>query len=391
MAGLSKITTVVGQGGLGRRAPNEDKISGIVFYNDVLPSGFLTTDRIKEVFTLQQAEDLGIIEGSSDHSVEWYHISEFFRIQPEGTLFISFNAVPVSTYDFLEVDLMAVFSAGKIRNYAVYNANDEIYATTQVTTLQSVMDTIDGKGFYASAIYGADISAVVDLTTIGDLRVLVARKVSVCVGQDGGGAGKALFDTKAFSITAIGAQLGAMSRSSVQQSIGNPANFNMSNGVELETIAIANGDAADDTTILASLKDDGYTVLRKYLPQIAGSYFERVPTAVVATSDFAFIENNRVIDKAIRLTESILTPQLQKDLLLNPDGTLTTDTVGFFQDLVADQLSGMESDGEISGFNVLIDPDQDVLATSTVVITIEILPVGIAEFITVNIGLVTNL
>lgn len=387
---LSKINVNVGEGGLGRRAPNQDKISGIVFYNDTLPSGFTASTRTQKVLTLAQAEAKGIVEGDVNHGVEWYHIKEYFRIQPEGEIYIHYAAVPAGAYDFAEIDTIAADANGEIRQIAIY-ANGLTWDAAQVAAIKTQSDAIDAKGYYASILYAADFSGVTDWTAEPNLRTNTARKVSVCVAQDGGGAGKALYDSLNYSITALGAMLGAVSFASVQQSIGNPANFNVSDGLELESIALANGDIANDATILGLLKDNGYTVVRKYLPQIAGSYFERVPTAISATSDFSFIENNRVVDKAIRLTESILTPELQKDLLLNDDGTLTDDVIGYFQDLVSRQLEGMESNAEISGFNVLIDPNQDVLTTSTVEVTIQILPLGIAEFITINIGLTTSL
>ena len=56
-------------------------------------------------------------------------------------------------------------------------------------------------------------------------------------------------------------------------------------------------------------------------------------------------------------------------------------------------MADREISGEASDIKkmVLIDPAQNVLATSTLVITIKILPVGIAEFITINIGLTLSL
>ena len=387
---LSKVTTVVGEGGLGRRAANKDKISGIVFYNNTLPTGFTTSTRSQKVLTLAQAEAKGVIEGDADHLVEWYHVSEFFRANPEGELWIHYAAVPATTYDFAEIATLANDAEGEIRQFAVY-AHLLAWATAQVTTLQVQATAIDALGYYASIFYACDFTAVTDWTLETDLRTLAARKVSVVVGQDGGGAGLALYTSETYSITALGAALGAQSKASVQQSIGNPANFNMSDGTELETLALANGDLANDVTILGGLKDDGFTILRKYLPSKAGSFFERIPCAIPATSDYAFIENNRVVDKVRRLAETALIPELQKDILLNTDGTLTDDVIGYFSDLVSTQMEGMTANGEISAFSVSIDPSQDILSTSNLEVSISVLPLGIAEFIEVTIGLTTSI
>lgn len=386
--GLSKVTTTRGSDGLGRRPPNKDKISGIIFYNNTLPSGFTVNDRSKRVLTLPAAEALGIVEGDITHGVEWYHISEYFRINPEGELWIHYAAVPAGAYDFNEIITLANDAAGEIRQFGVY-ANALAFASSQITSLQSKAGELNTLGFYASIFYACDFSAIVTASA-EDLRLLLGEKVTVCFAQDGGGAGKALFDAKGYSITALGAMLGAVSSASVQQSIGEPKSFNISNGIELETLAFANGDAYD-ATLAGDLKDKGYQIARKYTPKFAGSYFERTPTSISLTSDYAFLPNNRVVDKASRLVESTLTPELNSNIPLNSDGTLTNDVIGYFEDLVKTQLEQMQADGEISDFAVNIDPTQNVLATDTLEISIDILPIGIAEFINVKIGLTTQI
>jgi hypothetical protein len=46
---------------------------------------------------------------------------------------------------------------------------------------------------------------------------------------------------------------------------------------------------------------------------------------------------------------------------------------------------------ELSGFEVIINPDQDVLATSTIEMTVNLVPMGTARQISVKIGFVTQL
>jgi hypothetical protein len=46
----------------------------------------------------------------------------------------------------------------------------------------------------------------------------------------------------------------------------------------------------------------------------------------------------------------------------------------------------MERDGELSGFKIFINPDQDVLSTSKLIVTMKIVPVGVLREITVNLG-----
>lgn len=392
---LSKVTVNVGQSGLGRRPINYDKISGILFFNDTLPSGFSSTNRCQKVYSLEEAEALGLAEGSSTSGVEWYHVSEFFRANPEGELWIGYYAVPASTYDFTEIRTMLIAAAGEIRQIGVY-ANALTFASAQVTTIQAIWAALDEPYKQVSIIYAANLSAITAVTgwsAVTDLRTLTGRKVSVIIAESGSGAGATLAVSKAYSITALGLCLGMISKSSVEQSIGNPANFNISDGTEMETPALANGDLVSALTLtaLGGLKDKGYIVARKYTPDISGTYFERIPTSIASTNDFAWLETNRTVDKAIRGVRTALIPQLNASLYLKADGTLREDTVGYFEDLAQTPLTQMEADGEISASAVSIDPTQDVLGTSQLEITVRIIPVGIAEEIIVNIGLTTSL
>jgi len=388
--GLSKVTINVGRDGLGRRTPNEDKVSGIIFYNDTPPTGW-STENVQLVYTLDEAEQKGLTSTSSGNEAEWYHVSEFFRANPQGELYIGYFDVPAGAYDFTELEELQTKASGRIRQAGIYT--QATFAAAHCTTIQGVIDTVDATGGRLVVLLAGDFSAVAEWSAVDVLRALSAEKVSVVIGQDGNAAGKALYDSKSYSITCIGHALGTLSSAPVQRSIGYVNEFNASNGVELEVPALASDDLIStlSTTLLGGLKDKGYLILRKYTPQISGTYYERQPGAIVATDDFAYIEYSRTMDKAVRLAESALTPELNRELYLQEDGTLTKDTVGYFEDLLQAKLDEMEADGEISASEVDVDPTQDVLSTSTLNVTIRIIPVGIAEFITVNIGFTVEL
>ena len=51
----------------------------------------------------------------------------------------------------------------------------------------------------------------------------------------------------------------------------------------------------------------------------------------------------------------------------------------------------MAADNELSAFQTLIDPSQDVITTSELNIALELVPVGVARSIIVNIGFVPNI
>ena len=76
--------------------------------------------------------------------------------------------------------------------------------------------------------------------------------------------------------------------------------------------------------------------------------------------------------------------------MLNADGTLTNSTVAFFEGIGEQALSNMAQTNpntgrpELSGFKVTINPAQNVLSTSTLVVTVLLQPVGVAREIVIN-------
>jgi len=65
---LSKIRFNRNSSGLSKPLPGKDHYSSMIFYNNTLPSGFLTTDRIKQVFSPSDAEALGIVATYPDET-----------------------------------------------------------------------------------------------------------------------------------------------------------------------------------------------------------------------------------------------------------------------------------------------------------------------------------
>lgn len=382
---LNDITFIRGAGGLGRPLAGEDYISGLVFYltNANLPSGFSITDRVKQVFSTAEAEALGITKGSATNGVLWYHIDEFFRVQPSGQLYIGI-------YDSASVDLSVIetvqnFANGKIRQIGVFNT--AAFATAAVTALQVSATALETAHKPLSVLYAADLTGVAAIASFNDLTTLASKNVTVIAGEDGGADGAALAVSEGNSITTLGASLGAVSVAKVNESIGWIAKFNMTDGTELNTVNICNGQAVKDQTpaALLALKNKGYSFMLKHTG-LAGTYNEGAPTSIAVTSDFATIFNNRTMDKAVRGVRTFMLPNISSPLLVNADGSLTEDTAAKFKNDAARALEQMERDEEISAFVVLIDPTQNVLSTSKVVVTIKIVPVGVADQIEINIG-----
>lgn len=322
-------------------------------------------------------------------AVWYYHIERFFKMQPKGQLYVAFYAVP-GTYTFTELVNVQNFANGKIRQFGVYKDGSELTAANVIALNAVCQDLIDAHK-ETVAVLGADISATTDLTTLPDMSAQNSPWVLVDIGQDGEAQGSFLFNTYGKSITSLGATLGALALAKVNESIAWVAKFNFSDGVEFDVPAIANGDiVADengtvDENLLDTLEARGYTFLRKFVGSV-GTYRNETRTAIAADNDYAYIENGRTVQKAQRGIYAGLLPALGAPVFFNEDGTLSDYTIEYFQELTEKNLVQMGRDGEISDWSVLIDPTQKPLVTGEFIVSVEILPVGVARKILVNIG-----
>lgn len=320
---------------------------------------------------------------ASDIDILWYHVNEFFRIQPKGKLFIGFYPVSDCT-TFASVTLMQNIALGKIRQIGVYQSSTT-FATSQVTTLQAIVDANTAAHKPLEAIYQGKFTSASTLASLADLRALNAPNVSVVLGQDGANRGYKLWLSHGHSIGIVGTTLGAVAYAKVSEDIAWVSKFNVSN-VEFDTLAYCNGYVYADQTdaVNNNVNTLGYIALKKF--DLEGSYFNDSHTSVPLTSDFAYIENNRTFNKAIRGLRVALLPQLASPLKVKADGTLSEDTIGYFESLCDRSLSDMLKNSELSAYSIVIDPTQNVLSTSELVISVLIVPIGVARTITVNVG-----
>lgn len=530
-----------GEGGLGRPLAGKDHYSGKLFYTaGSLPSGFGTSDRIKKIFSIDEAEALGILDDHADETkgtggqvvigstwiigemssilidgaylgtftaldttivdqvdglvtainaqtntglkhgwvaanvtdsdialtqpdklgitnntgshitfetdsvagtgtvtqfssgvgsyfaVMHYHISEYFREQPKGVLWVGIYAQ--ATFDGAEIPLIQNYSNGEIRELGIYLSH-ETFASSHLTICQGQLDTLEGQHKPMSIIFHADMSSAT-LADFTDLTTLTNQRVSAEIGEEGDYHQAAYDNTKAylngdkvtfqgktykskanttgnapwdasvwielrinlyqisgFSIGNMGTCLGAVAFARVHEDIAWIAKFNLVTETGLDEVAFATGDLWNNisTSLKDALNDYHYIFIRK-VQGITGTYFNDSWTAISSTSDYATIENNRTMDKAIRNIRTNVLPNLAAPLYVNEDGTLSEDTIALFKNDAQRALIDMVTSGELSAQAVTIDPTQNVLSTSKIVIGVTLVPVGVAREIQFNIG-----
>ena len=328
---------------------------------------------------------------ASLQAVWHYHISEFFRANPAGELWLGFFPIPAS-YTFTEITTLQTKAAGAIRQVGIY-VDSKAYDSADLTAINTEIVTYnDNKHKPLSALYAGDLTATTDITQVPDLSTLSDNKVSSIIGQDGAALGASLFYAYGKSITQLGVALGMLSLSAVSEDFGQPAKFNISNGTENDIPAFANGQLLSDT-LLSDSALDAIDAKRQIFGQTyvgyAGTFFNDNHTAIAITSDYAYINDNRVIDKAIRGIYSTLIPYLKGKLLRNSDGTLTASSIAFFQTQTLLPLYQMARDGDLSEVNptdVYIDPTQNVVSTGILTINVKLNEDAIARNINIPIS-----
>ncbi len=325
-------------------------------------------------------------------AVYHYHISEYFRKQPQGELYIGVYAVP-GTYTFSEITTMQNYALGKIVQMSIWVDRATAFASGHTTTIQAVLDALDADEKPISAVgYFADISGTANISGLSDLSSLSNEKVSCPIGQDGRASGYLLYKATGKSVGHAGLWLGDVSLAKVSDNIAWRAKFNASNGSENEVIAFANGQLYTDlaTSALVTAQNKRYIFLMKQ-SNYSGSFWNADNTVIVSTSDYSKTRNNRTIDKAIKSVRTVMAPLVSSPIQLNADGTLSGDVIDYFKATAESGLDGMLSANELSAYSVSIDASQDVLATGEIELQVNIIPIGSAEFITIYIGFVTSI
>ncbi len=229
-----------------------------------------------------------------------------------------------------------------------------------------------------------------------NLATLSAKNVSSLIDNDGNGTGFDLFQQTGKTISSLGAEIGCISESAISEDMGNPIDrFNCDDGAEFDTLMFGDGTMYNlvSRSLLNALNNNRYIYLSK-VPYVSGSFYSDNGTAVAYTSDYAYINDNRIIDRVIKDSFAALAPILKSVLKLKTDGTMTPQTIAFLVATEGDVIKPLIASGDLAGdpsnFNatdwVIINPLQKPNVASKLVIQVKLFENAIARSIEVPIG-----
>lgn len=375
-------------GNVPKSVVGEDHVSGFIAYlaEAEIPEGF-KTDHVQAVSTINAAEALGIKDDAESWGVRvlHYQLSEIFRVNPSISLYVGIFTKPTN-YKFTEIKTVQNFASGRIRQLAIW-CGDKEFSSDDVTAIQGVADALDEENAPLSVLYAPKVAAVRSMPA--DVAGANQCRVSVVIAQAGSGTGAELYadeansETKA-SVSAIGVVLGLLSAAAVHQSISWVKNF--PTGVSMPAFGDGTLYRDLDKALVEQLDSGRYLFFVTHIGQ-AGSYVNDSHTMDSATSDYAMIESVRTMDKAVRGIRTYLIPELGGNIYIDTDtGKMQAYSVSHLETTANKALEDMEKAGELSGYRVEIDPEQDVLSTGEVEIVIRQVAVGVMRKIKVKIG-----
>lgn len=392
--GLPNVKINIGNGQLGRSATTDDGVAGLVIPATAKPNLPLYTP--KQIFSLKEAETLGltIANDVAEQIDAWQQIKEFFdeagsnaelnimTYPMERTLTQMCDPTNTGTnsvrtlLDFAEGRITLLAIGRYINPTLVYNQVNQGGIDADVHTAMLKLNVMALEYRDAFSPFSAFMDCrgwngvVADLT---DLRTYSYEKVTgvLCSSQSGKKS------------AAMGLVLGRYAKIPVQRSCGRVKD----GGVNVAVPAFTDGLILKkfSRAKLDTIHDKGYLFFTNFTGR-SGAYFNDDPTCTPQNNDYLTVANNRVIDKALRLMYVTYVGELNDEVSVSADGKIAPTQITYLQQIMANALQTMVDAGNISDYEVFIDPTQNVIATDKLIVSVKVLPVGHTKFIEGNLS-----
>lgn len=339
--------------------------------------------------SLTDAEAYGINEAyDSTNSLSVYrHISEFYRMFPNGTLYLMLYSGNMEAAFAEECAKKLIVDAnGEIRILGIANTP----ATGETGYLNGFPEDVFGSIQLAQQLYdwafsnfrpcqvileGRDFNAT-NAAAAQDLRnitisnqVLEAFKVSVCIAQDWKYADG--LDAIRKKMADLGTMLGSIAKKAVNENIGEVEGGNLvdvTNNKWLVAGLSNHQTVAGWDSQLEALDSKGYVFAISYTG-IEGYYWnnDHTCTPIKKDKDGYFneytISYGRTHDKAVRDLRTCLLPKVKSTQPVDPStGKLPQALVTHFERLADDDVfNTMAAEGLITAGKTTVDPNSDLL------------------------------
>ncbi len=387
--GIVNITLANGR--LGSTLQTNDGIVGLVLTGNAVPGTYEISTPVL-ITGLDGLNVLGI--NNSNNPFAYRQIKEYYEEAGTGArLYFMLTGADVTITDIADMGnehgarVLIDYAAGKIRVLGIMTDDVAVAASTStpVTTAEGINDGIytaatrmkvmcdhyfqaqqPFRAIIGGTSYSGDIAALRDMTT-GTTN----NRTSILVGNTQAGAGACL-----------GLLLGRLSVIPVMRKVSRVRTGAMTNSSaylgsdRLEIIL-------NNAPVIAS---KGFITWCMY-PNVSGYFFSGDDTCSSTTDDYHFLARGRVIDKAHILAYTTFIQEVDDEVPVNDDGTLDAGFCKWLSQQIINQVNNtMTVNKEISSVSCSIDPQQNILSTNKLNVVLQIVPVGYATNIEINLG-----
>jgi hypothetical protein len=398
-------------GGLGRRSANEDNIM-ILVVGMALTGTSVVLYEPKRLIQLEDAEALGIDSSydANENAMVHNDIREFFEYCPDGELYlmpVAEGLTPTALCDSNDF-IAAVRSVPVAKSIGISNTLNDVTDThTFVDAVQKFVNDFSEEHRYIDAVIlegKGEVGVITPIANYPDLRAKNAPNVSVSIVQD---PKVAIIGAANAKRASIGSILGMIGVRQVNENIGAVDILNKPTGKKgnqdypltvLGTGHFASAQLSDGRPFAElssaerkTLTASGYIYAGGFAGY-GGVFLNGSPTCVDIANDYAYIENNRVWNKAMRIIRETLIPKVRG--IVKKDATtgfIRSTTISDWQSRLNKALEIMIVDNEISGFDFYINPKQTLAEDSPLQIKGNLAVDGIVFDFEMNLGLTDQL
>jgi hypothetical protein len=384
MSGVPKITFNISSQGLGRIGQPVEKVPALVLGGE----SFGFDGIVKQLFSINDAIVLGINPTATP--VVYDQIKQFYNVAGKGSELFIIQSIGTMTDAFDDTVLEKIMIASENR-VSVIAVNAKIPTGATITHLDGLHNEV------AQLVVDAQLWANAQMDRYKHLNIIISGSAfngTIADLKDYNTDNKnrvsiLLSNTNATDKTAaIGMLLGRLASVPTQRKISRVKDGAITNAQAYMTngIAVESFESAYDP-----LHNKGYIFLRSFLGK-SGFFFSSDVTCTATTDDFSSIARGQVMGEAIQIAYTTLINEVGDEIPITTEGKVHPAIVKTWENNVERQINALMTDeGKISACKCYVDENQNILTQDEMIVELQILPVGYADYITVNIGFTTNI
>lgn len=386
---LPNVKINLGNGYIGAVTLSDDGISGLILTGNEV-SDTLVLNKVYVLSATSDLKTLGVTE--ENNPLVYKDVNAFYASAGDGAelhLLVVSEATTLTAICSMEADSplkkLVDSAAGRIRLVGINRNTPADYSPTLTKGIdEDVITAISGAQNVAKSYLEQIAPFIVLLPAIGwtgttenlyQPREGSYNSVSVILASDG------KFGTSKLYSAAIGQVLGRAATCAVNISIGR-----VKDGSIASTGYLTDGKSPETHySLWNALHDAGYVFYRTYIGK-NGYYLNDDATAIATTDDYHRLCLIRTIQKAVVVCYKTYVDEILDSIEVDPEtGKITQPMCKYYeQQLVRAVNTNME--GEMSGFTVYIDADQNLITSGILKVQAKITPTALLKEINVDLS-----